>query len=314
MIREQKLPISRKVKVFMYTFLIAGGDLRYITLADKLAESPDNAVFAVGFDAGAYSGDKSRIIESLKTHTKRADCLILPIPATVDGINVNAPFFSQNLPINELLPFIKTGGKVFAAKLPIELTTLFEAAGFEVIDYSLREDFAVMNAVATSEGAIQVAMEKLPCTLSTRNILVLGMGRIAKTLLKMLRAFSPSVTAAARKTSDIAWAEILGGQGVHLTDLFENAPALAEYDLIFNTVPNMILSEEKLRKLNKNALIIDLASRPGGVDFEAAKRLGIKTEWALSIPGKVAPVTSGCVIAQTITNILAGRGDNSEKT
>jgi dipicolinate synthase subunit A len=297
----------------MYTFLIAGGDLRYITLAEKLAENSDNAVFAVGFDSGAYKADKSILIESLHTHTKRADSLILPIPATVDGVNVNAPFYGMELPLSDLIPFVKSGGNVFAARLAPEPTALFEAAGLTVIDYSRREDFAVMNAVATSEGAIQVAMEKLPCTLSSRNMLVLGMGRIAKTLLKMLRAFSPSVTAAARKTSDIAWAEILGGQGVHLTDLFENTPALAEYDLIFNTIPNMILSEDKLRKLNKNALIIDLASRPGGVDFEAAKKLGIKTEWALSIPGKVAPVTSGCVIAQTITNILAGRGDNSEK-
>jgi dipicolinate synthase subunit A len=298
----------------MYTFLIAGGDLRYITLAEKLAENRDNAVYAVGFDAGAYTAaDKSMLISSLHTHTERADCLILPIPASIDGENVTTPFYSMKLPIADLLPFVKTGGKVFGARFSPELTALFENAGLGVIDYSNREDFAVMNAVATSEGAIQVAMEKLTCTLSSRNILVLGMGRIAKTLLKMLRAFSPSVTAAARKTSDIAWAEILGGKGVHLTDLFENTPALGEFDLIFNTIPNMILSRDKLLKLNKNALIIDLASRPGGIDFEAAKELGIKTEWALSIPGKVAPVTSGCVIAQTITNILAGRGDNSEK-
>jgi dipicolinate synthase subunit A len=298
----------------MYTFLIAGGDLRYITLAEKLAENRENAVFAVGFDAGAYTAaDKSRLITSLHTHTERADCLILPIPASIDGENVSAPFYSMKLPLADLLPFVKTGGKVFGARFSPDLTALFEGAGLSVIDYSLREDFAVMNAVATSEGAIQVAMEKLDCTLSSRNILVLGMGRIAKTLLKMLRAFSPSVTAAARKTSDIAWAEILGGKGVHLTDLFENTPALSEFDVIFNTIPNMILNREKLQKLNKKALIIDLASRPGGVDFEAAKELGIKTEWALSIPGKVAPVTSGCVIAQTITNILAGRGDNSEK-
>jgi dipicolinate synthase subunit A len=299
----------------MFTFLIAGGDLRYITLASKLAEDTENNIIAVGFDPGAFShgANNCRLITNIHTLNERADCLVLPIPVTIDGENVNTPFFSKALPIKELIPFVKEGGKVFGARFTDDLTALFENAWLNVIDYSEREDFAVMNAVATAEGAIQVAMEELECTLSSRKILVLGMGRIAKTLLKMLRAFSPEVTAAARKTSDIAWAEILGGKGIHLSDLFENADALGDYDLIFNTVPNLILPEERLKLLNKHVLIIDLASRPGGVDFEAAKRLGIKTEWALSIPGKVAPVTSGCVIAQTITNILAGRGDNSEK-
>jgi dipicolinate synthase subunit A len=300
----------------MFTFLIAGGDLRYITLASKLAEDSENFVSAVGFDSGAFSltNGNCRHIANIHMLAERADCLILPIPVTIDGENVNTPFYSKSLPIKELVPFVKNSGKVFGARFDSEISALFEGAGLSVIDYSRREDFAVMNAVATAEGAIGVAMEELDCTVSSRKILVLGMGRIAKTLLKMLRAFSPEVTAAARKTSDIAWAEILGGKGIHLNDLFENTAALAEYDLIFNTIPSMVLNEERLGKLNKHALIIDLASKPGGVDFAAAKRLGIKTEWALSVPGKVAPVTSGCVIAQTITNILAGRGDYSEKT
>jgi dipicolinate synthase subunit A len=300
----------------MLTFLVAGGDLRYITLASKLAENKENIVNAVGFDPGAFSigSSNTRLTANIHTLSERADFLVLPIPVSVDGENVNAPFYSKQLPIAELVPFVKNGGKVFGARFGDELTALFEKAGLSVVDYSEREDFAVMNAVATAEGAIQVAMEELDCTVSSRKILVLGMGRIAKTLLKMLRAFSPEVTAAARKTSDIAWAEILGGKGVHLGDLFENTPALGEYDLIFNTIPNMVLNEERLCKLSKHTLIIDLASRPGGVDFAAAKRLGLKTRWALSVPGKVAPVTSGCVIAQTITNILADRGDNSEKT
>jgi dipicolinate synthase subunit A len=299
----------------MSTFLIAGGDLRYITLASKLAENKENAVIAAGFDSGAFSlsAGNCRHIQNIHTLSERADCLVLPIPVSLDGENVNAPFYSKALAVADLIPYVKSGGKVFGAKFGDDLSSLFKDNGLSVIDYSLREDFAVMNAVATAEGAIQIAMEELDCTVSSRKILVLGMGRIAKTLLKMLRAFSPEVTAAARKTSDIAWAEILGGKGVHLYDLFENTAALGEYDLIFNTVPNMVLSEERLKKLNKHTLIIDLASRPGGVDFEAAKRLGIKAEWALSVPGKVAPVTSGCVIAQTIANILAGRGDNSEK-
>ena len=47
-----------------------------------------------------------------------------------------------------------------------------------------------------------------------------------------------------------------------------------------------------------------MASKPGGVDLEAAAQLGVKVVWALSLPGKVAPVTAGRSIKTTIYNIL----------
>ena len=76
------------------------------------------------------------------------------------------------------------------------------------------------------------------------------------------------------------------------------------YDLVVNTVPARILSEEDLEDLRPGCLVIDLASKPGGVDLEAAARLGVKVIWALSLPGKVAPVTAGKSIKITIYNIL----------
>lgn len=82
---------------------------------------------------------------------------------------------------------------------------------------------------------------------------------------------------------------------------------ISEYDLIFNTVPAILLDEPCLKNVKADTLIIDLASKPGGVDFDTAGRLGLKVVWALSLPGKVAPVTSGEIIADTILNILKER-------
>ena len=50
--------------------------------------------------------------------------------------------------------------------------------------------------------------------------------------------------------------------------------------------------------------MIDLASKPGGIDFSAAAMLNLKVIWALSLPGKVAPVTSGEIIKTAIFNII----------
>ena len=51
-------------------------------------------------------------------------------------------------------------------------------------------------------------------------------------------------------------------------------------------------------------MIVDLASRPGGVDDTAAEELGVKSILALSLPGKVAPATAGAIIKDAVMNIL----------
>ena len=83
---------------------------------------------------------------------------------------------------------------------------------------------------------------------------------------------------------------------------------LCGYDLVVNTVPARVLSEKELRDLKPGCLVIDLASKPGGVDFEAATRLGVRAIWALSLPGKVAPVSAGRAIKNTIYNMLSELG------
>ena len=83
--------------------------------------------------------------------------------------------------------------------------------------------------------------------------------------------------------------------------------AAAEADIIFNTVPAVILDKGVLSGLKRDCLVVDLASKPGGVDFETAKELGVQIIWALSLPGKVAPITAGDIIHDTVLNVLRER-------
>ena len=147
----------------------------------------------------------------------------------------------------------------------------------------------------TAEGAIQLAMEELPITLHGARVLVIGYGRLGRVLADRL----------ARRYADLAWAENCG-YGVEHTGQLEGW--LCGYDLVVNTVPVRVLREAELADLKPGCLVIDLASKPGGVDFDAAARLGVKAFWALSLPGKVAPVTAGKSIKTTIYNILTELG------
>jgi dipicolinate synthase subunit A len=162
-----------------------------------------------------------------------------------------------------------------------------------------------MNAIPTAEGAIQIAMEELPFTIHASNILVMGYGRIGKTLSKMLNGIGANVYIEARKFSDLASIRSFGYNEVHISEL---PVYLCKMDIIFNTIPFVILNEELLKSIKSTCLIIDLASKPGGIDFSKARELGIKAIWALSLPGKVAPLTAAEFIKKTVYNILEEMG------
>ena len=139
---------------------------------------------------------------------------------------------------------------------------------------------------AHRRGAIQLAMEELPITLHGARVLVIGYGRLGQVLADRLAGLKARVawrpagmpTWPGQRTAATAWSNTGQLEGW-----------LCGYDLVVNTVPVRVLREVELADLKPGCLVIDLASKPGGVDFDAAARLGVKAFWALSLPGKGGP-------------------------
>ena len=75
-----------------------------------------------------------------------------------------------------------------------------------------------------------------------------------------------------------------------------------KYDLIFNTIPFWIMDEHFAKSKNSDTIIIDLASRPFGIDEELVNRYHLKYYRELGIPGRYAPQSAGEIIGQTIIN------------
>ena len=144
-------------------------------------------------------------------------------------------------------------------------------------------------------------MQELPITLSNSKALVMGYGRTGKILANKLYGLHAEVYVSARRHEDFAWIEAFGYKGVSY-DSIERY--LGDFDVIFNTAPVLLLDGNRLEKVKSSAVIIDLASNPGGVDFNAAKNLGKNVIWALSLPGKYAPATAGKTLAKTIKIIM----------
>ncbi|HIZ56294.1 MAG TPA: dipicolinate synthase subunit DpsA [Firmicutes bacterium] len=286
------------------TILVAGGDLRQVHLANLFAQS--NTVYAIGFNEYIEFDQKVQLVTRPESVRTRPDYLILPVSACTDGGYLSTPLWDYRLRLAALLDGMERPSLVFGGILDSEAEKVISLRGLSYINYLQREELAVLNAVPTAEGALQIMMEELPTTIYGQKCLMTGFGRISKVLTKYLTALGASLTIAARKYSDLAWARIYGAQAVRIPEMQRG---IEEYTAVINTVPALIFSEEILSKLKKGCLVIDLASKPGGVDFETANRLGLKAIWALSLPGKTAPITSGEIVYDTICNILQERGE-----
>lgn len=276
------------------TVCIVGGDLRQRRLLELLSKD-GYSVSTVGL----FEDDSD--LSPLGT----ADIAVLPMPMSFDNVYINAPFSKKKIALSLVLDRLSDDCFVLGGRISRDTEEILTKKGLKFADYYNREELIVKNAVPTAEGALEIAFSELPITIFGSKSLVIGFGRVGKVMAKKLRALESSVTVSARKYADFAWIEEGGMKAIHTEDLSVFA---GDFDLIINTVPAMVLTEEVLKRVRDDALIIDLASKPGGVDFGGAKRLGKNVIWALSLPGKTSPVTSGEIIKEAITNILAETG------
>lgn len=280
-------------------FWVLGGDMRQGKLAQLLAED-GHRVHTYALEDGAAPAPGLTAEPGL-SGAEQADCVVLPLPVSSGGGLLNAPLSRLSPPLTEILAPLSPGQMLCGGRVDPVTAALAAERGLTVRDYFAREELAVANAVPTAEGAIQIAMEQLPITIHGARVLVVGFGRVGRALAPRLQALGARVTVAARRYEQRSLAQSMG-LGTERADRLPDW--LCGYDLVVNTAPARVLGVEELSALKEGALVIDLASKPGGVDRKAADRLGRQVIWALSLPGKVAPVTAGGAIRSTIYNML----------
>ncbi|SHI19357.1 dipicolinate synthase subunit A [Sporobacter termitidis DSM 10068] len=277
--------------------------MRQAKLAELLATD--------GHSVSTFAIDKIRLEGSVVQKTlireavDDAACVVMPLPVTSREGMLNAPLSGGLYTTREVLSALRPEQVLCAGRIDEATRELAGSMGITLIDYLEREELAVANAVAAAEGAIQLIMEETPITVCHSNCLVIGFGRIGKILSHRLRGLGAHVTATARSWADLAW---IKAYGYEAEETYNIDASLSRYDVVINTVPARVLGESRLMKLRRGCLCLDLASKPGGLDFTAASKLGVKAVWALSLPGEVAPVTSGAIIRDTIYNILNEKG------
>ena len=231
---------------------------------------------------------------------QKADIVIGPIPFSSNGKAINSPFSERTIEVQELIHNINA--KILIAGSVTQ--EVYEVANNEhvvIMDIMKQEELAILNAISTAEGTIEIAISNTNRIIHGSHVLILGFGRIGKVLARKMEGLSAQITCAARKDEDLAWIKACGYKDTNINNLGEN---LSQYDIIINTVPHLILTSERLQHVKQECLLIDLASKPGGIDKKTVEDRNLRFIWALALPGKVAPVTTAEFIKDTLYNML----------
>lgn len=275
-------------------FAVIGGDKRTEHLAAQLLRD-GHRLRSFALERAALPPEISR--EScLQSCVYGADCVLLPLPAERGG-RLHAPLSAEELGMPALIEALWPGQLLIGGALREETVTAALRGGLRVADLLRQPALAVGNAALTAEGAIGRLIEHSERALWSGRALVLGWGRIGRILALRLSALGAQVTVAARSARDRAMAEALGCAAADYAGL---DGILGDFDFIVNTVPARVLTEGMLCLIRPDALLLELASPPGGFDRTLAQNIGLHAVAAPGLPGETAPEAAALLLRQAV--------------
>ncbi|MCH5266525.1 MAG: dipicolinate synthase [Lachnospiraceae bacterium] len=254
-----------------YHFLVLGSEARQEYLAELLREAGHEVMTAEEYQPGYH------------------DAVLLPVPQT-------AKYLEENY------EKLQKGQTVYGCNFPESLMKHCQVKGIRFVDYMKTEGFASRNAVATAEGAIAEALQEGHVSLHDSHVLVTGYGRCGEVLAEKLTSLKAHVAVMERSEEKRARIWAMGCEALS----FGEETKLFRHDYVFNTVPALVLTEPFLKKMKPEVVLIDIASKPGGVDFDFCRRKGIHAKLCPGLPGKYAPKSAAKILLIIIENTILG--------
>lgn len=239
---------------------------------------------------------------SLDELMKMCHVLIGPIPLTKDLVSISEGTACASDKI--ITNLLNKNHMLIGGVIPSDIVDFCSKKGIFCFDLMKSDKIAIMNAIATAEGTIMEAIKHSDRNLHKSNCLILGYGRCGKILATKLMGMDAFSTVAARSDDALAYAYASGSSAIKLCDI---KTVLPTFDYIFNTIPSLVLDQENLKLVSQDVLIIDIASAPGGVDYEYALNHGINAKLCLGLPGKVAPRSSADILVAEIEALIKER-------
>jgi dipicolinate synthase subunit A len=271
------------------TIGMLGGDKREQEIARRAAATGAD-VRAHGFpwpEEGIpdvrHSSDPAGVLDG-------ARFALFPIP----GISATGALFAPStpapiIPDRALLSKMAPRAHIILGWADNNLKKHAEALAITLHEYEWDRGLMLQRTPAIIEGLIKIVIENTDITIHRASACIVGQGTIGAVLTRYLVALGADTHVVARNPEQRAAAFVAGAT----PHTFDELPRIAtQLDFVFSTVPTRVVGEDVLSQLPKSVLIVDLAAPPGGVDFDAAKRLGLRAIWGRGL-GSRAPVTVG---------------------
>lgn len=247
---------------YLYQYSVLPGDKRQEYLIDVLLAKG----IRVAYDM------------QLKTLCEAAPVVLGPVPFLYDFEELS----------------LQSGQLLFGGCLADGFRNACKEKEVTAFDYMSDKEFSIYNAIATAEGTLAEMAKNSIYNLHQNSCLVFGFGICGKAVALRLLALGMEVCICARNSLQRAEAVSMGFDAIPFSDLRGRLPAFL---FIVNTVPALVLDKTLLNFVHPECLICDIASKPGGVDFETAKELSITALLLPGLPGIYSPKSSAAYMA-----------------
>jgi dipicolinate synthase subunit A len=287
-----------------------GGDARQIEVIKKCSEL-DATISLIGFNQlqSEFTGASK---ESLSPEILQdVDALILPIVGTSEEGAVESIFSDQKILLDlELMMHLPENCVIYTGMANSYLKKIATDSNVKLVQLLDRDDVAIYNSIPTIEGAIMMAIQNTDITIHGSNVVILGLGRVGMSLARTMHCLGAHVRVGARKPEHMARIYEMGLVPFHVDELKSHVD---DCDTLYNTIPIQLVTAKVIANMPSHALIIDLASKPGGTDFRFAEKRGIKALLAPGLPGIVAPKSAGRILANVVTQLIMDQKTNNQE-
>ena len=254
------------MEVINLYFAIIGDDARMDYAAERL--------YSLGFDV-------SRDLNRLSDNTN----LIIPPPVGIKYYDI-------------LKPYLKNIKAIYGGAISSDFKNMI-GSDIYIYDYLSWDSVIAENAKLTALGIIKEAIS-IKANLYNSKILVTGYGFCGKAIGQHLKDYTEDITIAVRNSRLLKEINNDGFKYADINNLVSHN--LSSYNYVFNTVPAMIITKQVIDCFDNSVMIFDIASKPGGVDFNYCKDKNIYAVLSLGIPGRDFPKEAGYLIGDACFN------------
>ncbi|MBQ5445209.1 MAG: hypothetical protein IIT48_00830 [Lachnospiraceae bacterium] len=218
---------------------------------------------------------------------------ILPIPYSKDKHIIYGD--KCKITLDEFFYIVEDGVNIIGGGFDDKFIANCKKKNIQYYDLLKDNIYSRTNCIGTAESSISQAILNSPLNLSESSCLVTGFGKCGSEIAKLLKGFTKQITICERNKSKSSEIISLGYKHIYFSELKD---CITEYKFIFNTVPSLVLTHSIIENACSDAVITDIASAPGGTDFEYCKVRDITANLYSSLPGRFSP--KACALAMVL--------------